>query len=664
MKNQKLNKKHLIAIGVVTLTAAISVGVLMLIPKSKPMTAEGEYISNITTKMRNDTINSLVATDALGRHFDETNVTASNRKVGIFYHVWHGYHTPYKTPNITELLSENPELLFDKTADIYSDSPSESSSNPMHYWAEPLYGYYASSDPWVVERHIELFTMSSIDYLAIDLTNLLLYGGGEESYGMPYNGLDLLFNKLLELHDQGWNVPKVIPYFGINDNCVTNAKKYYDYYANSTYEPVFYKDALTNKPILSITKNTHNMLYLNSKVKSYFTIRDSLWPTDSSMTPGASLSNDSMPWIDFTYPQRPSTLSSGGQYLTVSVAQHPSLAFSSSYNHPSNMNYRDYNGNRGRGWSYSKNTNIASDVRRGANLEHQWATAFDNYDSIMEVMVTGWNEWIASKTTTYGSGYADNVCFVDQFNEEFSRDMEMTKGLYGDNFYLQNMRNTRAFKSNASYKNISNSGTKTLNNLDMWTDGRIYVDFEGDALERSGDIFTNYMNLYPDNTSVTKISYSNHTNRNDISNIQVINDSDYLYFRVNCVDNINIADRNINFLAYLSIKNSNEKSWNGYNYVLDIGNTNFGSSTTNIKKFSNNNTFSLVNYSSVDSFLSGQVYICKIPLSKLGIKDSTTFTIDFKVSDGVTNPGDIMQYYIDGDSAPIGRLNYRYNGGK
>ena len=150
MKTSKFNKKHFIAIGIVSLTVAISIGVLAIIPQPKKMLAEGEYISSITSKMRNDTINSLVATDALGRHFDEANVTSSSRRVGIFYHVWHGYHTPYKTPTITELLSSNPELLFDKTADVYSDSPTDN----MHYWAEPLYGYYASSDPWVTERHI------------------------------------------------------------------------------------------------------------------------------------------------------------------------------------------------------------------------------------------------------------------------------------------------------------------------------------------------------------------------------------------------------------------------------------------------------------------------------------------------------------------------------
>lgn len=33
---------------------------------------------------------------------------------------------------------------------------------------------------------------------------------------------------------------------------------------------------------------------------------------------------------------------------------------------------------------------------------------------------------------------------------------------------------------------------------------------------------------------------------------------------------------------------------------------------------------------------------------------------EFKVADNVTQYTDIMDYYISGDSAPIGRLNYAY----
>ena len=59
--------------------------------------------------------------------------------------------------------------------------------------------------------------------------------------------------------------------------------------------------------------------------------------------------------------------------------------------------------------------------------------------------------------------------------------------------------------------------------------------------------------------------------------------------------------------------------------------------------------------------MQGNVVSFSIPLVSLGILDAKDFTVDFKVSDGISDPSDMMNYYIDGDSAPNGRLNYRYN---
>ena len=114
------------------------------------------------------TINSLVATDALGRSMGETDAYASEKSVGMFYFVWHGEHNS-GIYDVTKLSESDPESLW--STDINSDSP----LNAAHYWGEPLYGYYASDDPWVLERHLELLTMSGIDYLALDLTNISLY---------------------------------------------------------------------------------------------------------------------------------------------------------------------------------------------------------------------------------------------------------------------------------------------------------------------------------------------------------------------------------------------------------------------------------------------------------------------------------------------------------
>ncbi|MGN1214707.1 MAG: hypothetical protein ACI4TJ_00525, partial [Candidatus Cryptobacteroides sp.] len=55
----------------------------------------------------------------------------------------------------------------------------------------------------------------------------------------------------------------------------------------------------------------------------------------------------------------------------------------------------------------------------------------------------------------------------------------------------------------------------------------------------------------------------------------------------------------------------------------------------------------------------GNVLKVTVPLEVLGLeKDNVHF--GFKVADNVTNPDDIMDYYISGDSAPIGRLSFEY----
>ena len=55
----------------------------------------------------------------------------------------------------------------------------------------------------------------------------------------------------------------------------------------------------------------------------------------------------------------------------------------------------------------------------------------------------------------------------------------------------------------------------------------------------------------------------------------------------------------------------------------------------------------------------GNKMTISVPLSMLGLSASE-FSFGFKVADNVTNYKDIMDYYVSGDSAPIGRLRYSY----
>ena len=89
-------------------------------------TAKGEAPSQ---NLYAATINSLVATDALGRSFGESNVYASDKDVGVFYSVWHSDHiSPAGILDITDLIENNPEELWDISVN----------TGYAHYWGEPL----------------------------------------------------------------------------------------------------------------------------------------------------------------------------------------------------------------------------------------------------------------------------------------------------------------------------------------------------------------------------------------------------------------------------------------------------------------------------------------------------------------------------------------------
>ena len=185
---------------------------------------------NATDNQYVATVNSLTATDALGRSFNEALVSDSNNKVGLFYWIWHGEHTSAGIFNISELLENEPEILWGTGVACKEKSP----INATHYWAEPLYGYYSSDDPWVIKKHLELFTMSGIDYLALDLTNLLTYD----------DTLEMLAAEIQRLQEQGWTPPTILPIFGMN---VHSRKNIYPFYEK------FYKNPLTGYEIADLT---------------------------------------------------------------------------------------------------------------------------------------------------------------------------------------------------------------------------------------------------------------------------------------------------------------------------------------------------------------------------------------------------------------------------
>ena len=610
------------------------------------------------------TINSIVSTDVYGRSFDEGDVATSDKKVGMFYFVWHGMHVDNGIFDVTKLMQteEGTQILWAQDETDKTVSP----LNEFHYFSEPLYGYYCSDDPWLLARHIELLTMNGIDYISLDLTNISIYE----------KNVRAVLEALLKYQKQGWKVPLVTSFTTGTDISLNHPQRVLDFYnifyADPRYDSLWFRDDATGKPIIAIDRANYYG-NLNAIVTANLKIRNTIWPYDRQ----ASIYDDAS-WLDWTYPQRVYE-NSDGNYMSVSVAQHVAGSFGVSVNPniKDDPNVRtqyaemfnrfdtggetNYDSNRGRGWDYSLNKNVKENVFKGTNLETQWENAINPENSIDEAFVTGWNEWVAYKLKfehlhggdprldeIYGK-YYDQVSFCDQCDEEFSRDLEMTKGGYGDNFYLQNMRLTRKFKFDSQVKYAGEYASASLTNLN-WENAREYLDFTEEAFARDFD------------RADHKEKYTNNTNRNDIKATRMSHDGNNLYIQIETNNNIIIdrdASNNLNVL--LSIKDSELPAWEGYNFILNRNPLTSSHGMTNLEKVATDGEFAFEEVAECKTYLKDNVVSISIPLDKLGLKDVSDFTIDFKVADGVSDMSDMMNYYIDGDVAPIGRLNYRYN---
>ena len=109
-----------------------------------------------------------VATDDLGRRlpsYADVGDPKPNRWVGLFYFQWHSkLRCLPDAYNVTEYLKAHPGFRDFRTF------PEGGPAHPTYYWAEPLFGYYKATDPWVIRRHLAMIADAGVDFLFFDHT--------------------------------------------------------------------------------------------------------------------------------------------------------------------------------------------------------------------------------------------------------------------------------------------------------------------------------------------------------------------------------------------------------------------------------------------------------------------------------------------------------------
>ena len=265
----------------------------------------GETISYTVPNNHNYLMGGYAGTDDLNRPLhtsDEVGAYGSTgeKYVGLFYFLWHGEHGD---SGIFDL-----QKIIDTVGVEAAGSTKCGKYGPvgaMHWFAEPLYGYYYANDAWVHRKHAELLTLANIDFLYFDVTN---------GYAYLHNAKQLMAI-LHELNEKGFDAPQVVFYTNTNPESVIR-EVYNNIYKKGLYEDTWFK--INGKPVI--------IGPMNANIDDFFTMKQNQWPNEQSKTNG-------WPWMDFQWPSRlyRSAYDFDGAAISVSVAQHSgTIAFSDS----------------------------------------------------------------------------------------------------------------------------------------------------------------------------------------------------------------------------------------------------------------------------------------------------------------------------------------------
>ncbi|QES89307.1 hypothetical protein [Rhizosphaericola mali] len=529
----------------------------------------------------------------------------SDGKVGIFYFLWHGSSSTPISENVYDLSlleQQHPEAFNDYHSLFWGGGASI--DNRYYYWGEPLLGYYSDEDYWVQLKNIQLLTDAKIDIIIIDETNFTFYK----------DAISVFLKALRSVKEQGKKAPKVV--FYTNSNSTDMIQKLYDnFFTQSSLSDLWFY--LDQKPL--IIGNTASIGDRN--YKNFFTFRDSQWPNTPEKKNG-------WPWMSWTKPQSVfQNIRGKNEIISVSVAQHPLGAMSLSA-------FYGIKGNWGRSFHNGKySLDEKRDIPYGYNFQEEWNNALRF--NVPYVLVTGWNEWIARRSKD--KLYPNRTVFVDEADPEYSRDIEPTRvANINDNYYMQLISNVIKYKGSQSLP-IIYSKTKALNSIEDWVNEKtIYTDFIGDTQERQ----------FSASLSGNEKFYFNKTGRNDIKDLKIYASKSFIQFYVSCVKALSNQNDPQWMTLWLNTDFSNETGWLGFDYRVLNGQL--------LQFFKNGSwiTVENVKFETLDNQL-----VISIPISIFPNKIENLRKISFKWSDNMQKDGDPLDWYINGDAAPGGRLS-------
>jgi hypothetical protein len=235
------------------------------------------------------------------------------------------------------------------------------------------------------------------------------------------------------------------------------------------------------------------------------------------------------------------------------------------------------------------------------------------------------------------------VVFVDQYDHEYSRDIEPVKGLHNDNYYYQLVSNVRRYKGQASLPIPT-----AMKSIDITASFDQWNDVSPDFIDHSFDVDHRDFGKGARQYRVT-------SGRNDFANLKVARDPRSISFYARTTSAW--TPSNDPHWAWLLIDSDQNAStgWEGYDYIL---NRSIEANESWLER--NTGGWNWERVSKVPFRVENNQLMLVVDRDRLGLPTGKEPRFDFKWIDNAQQPGNILDTYISGDAAPDGRFRYRY----
>lgn len=568
------------------------------------------------------------ATDGLGRKVNRYDNQKKDKTVIMFYWTWHnrGDAPGTEVKNNSQILRKYPEARWDAQHPAWHENRSRND----YYWEEPLFGYYLTTDTWVLRKHAEMLADAGVDAVFFDCTNGSLTW--DES-------TDSLFATWDQAQRDGVRVPKVgfmLPFGPARHSLVSLRHLYEKYYSRGLYSNLWFR--WQGKPCIMAYPDNLTDSDEDKAIRQFFTFRPG--QPDYVNGPNPNFPNQ-WGWLE-NYPQKGYIPDANGQYelVTVGVAQNSAperdghcSAFNLPGAHTRSYTYRQGFDPRPESYLY------------GANFEEQWDRAYELNPKA--VFITGWNEWIGGMWFEKDGWTGVPFSFVDEFDWDHSRDLEPVKawGDRADSYYMQLVDKVRRFKGTEVQPPVSAPVTIRMNDLVQWSDVQpLYTTYKGNTRPRDAE-------------GRGAIRYTNNSGRNDLVCARVARDAEYLYFYVETAEKLTSqADPNW-MMLFLDVDRNRQTGWQGYDYVINYRSPK-GKTAYIQRSYQNKWIWRDAGEARLCTF--DHALVLRVPRSAIGQKDCR-LDFEFKWSDNMQDEGNLMDFYVNGDVAPGGRFNYVYS---